>query len=90
MLTLNDFIKIARYGNDHWKGCFSEREIIENAEIYKADYDYSFETGKPTHSMVFLCTNIVEDMDYMDYADVENVLDLKTINKILNDLLETL
>ena len=32
---------VAKYGNENWKGCFSEKEIAENAYTYKCEYDWS-------------------------------------------------
>ena len=41
MLEYTDFYDIAEYGNEHWKGSFTPREIACNAYEYKAEYDYS-------------------------------------------------
>lgn len=34
-----DFYDLAVYANENWKGSFSDREIAENAYIYKIEYD---------------------------------------------------
>ena len=84
-----DFYNIAEYGNEHWKGSFTPREIACNAYDYKVEYDYSKEHNKPTHTMIELCKLICEDMDYADYAEIqeesENVLTVERMKQILSD-----
>ena len=89
MMEYNDFYLIAEYGNENWKGSFTPREIACNAYNYKVEYDYSIEKGKPTRTMVGLCKLICEDMDYADYAEIqeesENALTIKQMKQILSD-----
>ena len=91
MMTYDDFYTIAEYGNENWKGCFSPKEVACNAYDYKAEYDYSIKQGKPTHTMIELCKLIYEDMDYADYADIqeesENALTIEKMKQILSDFL---
>ena len=88
-MEFNDFYTIAEYGNDIWKGSFTPREIANNAYDYKTEYDYSIEQGKPTHTMIELCKLICEDMDYADYAEIqeesENALAVEQMKQILSD-----
>ena len=88
-MEFNDFYTIAEYGNDIWKGSFTPREIANNAYDYKAEYDYSIEQGKPTHTMIELCKLICEDMDYADYVEIqkesENALTVEQMKQILSD-----
>ena len=88
MISYDDFYTIAEYGNKNWKGCFTAREIANNAYDYKMEYDYSFNKGKPTRTMISLCKLICEDMDYADYAEIqvesENSLTVWQMNYILN------
>ena len=83
------FYNIAEYGNEHWKGSFTPREIACNAYDYKVEYDYSIEQDKPTHIMIELCKLICEDMDYADYAEIqeesENALTVEKMKQILSD-----
>ena len=83
------FYNIAEYGNEHWKGSFTPREIACNAYDYKVEYDYSKEHNKPTHTMIELCKLICEDMDYEDYAEIqeesENALTVEQMKQILSD-----
>ena len=85
------FYNIAEYGNEHWKGSFTPREIACNAYDYKVEYDYSKEHNKPTHTMIELCKLICEDMDYTDYAEIqeesENTLTVEKMKQILSDFL---
>ena len=89
MLEYADFYDIAEYGNENWKGSFTPREIACNAYDYKVEYDYSIEQGKPTRTMTELCKLICEDMDYADYAEIqeesENVLTVEKMKQILSD-----
>ena len=91
MLEYVDFYTIAEYGNENWKGSFTPREIACNAYDYKAEYDYSIKQGKPTHTMIELCKLICEDMDYADYAKIqeesENALTVEKMKQILSDFL---
>ena len=89
MLEYADFYDIAEYGNENWKGYFTPREIACNAYEYKVEYDYSTEQGKPTRTMIELCKLICEDMDYADYAEIqeesENALTVKQMKQILSN-----
>ena len=89
MLEYADFYDIAEYGNENWKGSFTPREIACNAYDYKVEYDYSIKQGKPTHTMIELCKLICEDMDYADYAEIqeesENSLTIEKMKQILSD-----
>ena len=89
MITYDDFYTIAEYGNENWKGSFTPREIACNAYNYKVEYDYSIEQGKPTRTMIELCKLICEDMDYADYAEIqeesENALTVKQMKQILSN-----
>ena len=91
MLDYADFYNIAEYGNENWKGNFSPREIANNAYDYNVEYDYSINQGKPTHTMIELCKLICEDMDYADYAEIqeesENALTVERMEQILSDFL---
>ena len=89
MLNYSDFYTIAETGNENWKGSFTPREIACNAYEYKVEYDYSIEQGKPTRTMIELCKLICEDMDYADYAEIqeesENALTVEQMKQILSD-----
>ena len=89
MLEYSDFYDIAEYGNERWKGNFSPREIACNAYDYLCEYQVSKIKGKPTHTMIELCKLICEDMDYTDYAEIqeesENALTIEQMKQILSD-----
>lgn len=44
-MEYSDFYDIAVYGNEAWKGSFSNKEVACNAYEYKMDFDYSKESG---------------------------------------------
>ena len=89
MLEYVDFYTIAEYGNENWKGSFTPREIACNAYDYKAEYDYSIKQGKPTRTMIELCKLICEDMDYADYAEIQeesvNALTIEKMKQLLSN-----
>ena len=89
MMRYADFYDIAEYGNKNWKGSFTPREIACNAYDYKVEYDYSIKQGKPTRTMIELCKLIYEDMDYADYAEIQeengNTLTVEQMKQILSD-----
>ncbi len=79
-MSIKDFLCIARYGNENWKGCFSERELMENATDYKAEYDYSIAQGKPTPVICALCELLYTDM-HINMPSNFNVRNMKGILK---------
>ena len=88
-MDYNDFYTIAETGNENWKGSFTPKEIACNAYDYKVEYDYSINQDKPTRTMIELCKLICEDMDYADYAEIqeesEKALTIERMKQILND-----
>lgn len=88
-MDYNDFYTITEYGNENWKGSFTPREIACNAYDYLCEYRYSVAKGKPTRTMIELCKLIYEDMDYADYAEIqeesENALTVEKMKQILSD-----
>ena len=87
-----DFYDISVYGNENWKGGFTQREIACNAYDYLCEYRYSVATGNTTHIMIELCKLICEDMDYADYAEIheesENVLTVERMKQILSEFVD--
>lgn len=55
------FTDIAHYGNDAWKGHFSESEIKENIQCYVYDFMYAVEHHQMNDTMKFLIENLEED-----------------------------
>lgn len=45
MLDYGFWYDVAKYGNENWKGCFSEKEVADNAYTYKCEYDWSKANG---------------------------------------------
>lgn len=80
-MRFEEFLKIAKYGNEMWKGNFTEEEIVVNAQDYKAEYDYSLCQGKPTRIMVSLCELISLDMG----MESVEALTLEQMQKMLTD-----
>lgn len=84
MMTLDDFIDIAEYANENWKGNFSEREITENAIMLFEDLYYSFESEVVSESIKTLLENLDEDdcEESLHYANmIRNELKLNIAEK---------
>ena len=64
-MKLADFLRIAEYGNEMWKGAFSPKEVKENAEIYYADFLWSKANDVIAESIKSLCRNLAEDVREM-------------------------
>ena len=88
-MEYQDFYDIAKYGSENWKGNFTPKEIACYAYDYQVDYDYSMRKGKPTRTMIELCKLCCEDMDYLNYPQIqeESVLTVKQMQKILSDFM---
>lgn len=90
-MTYEQFYDIAEKGNKLWRGKFSSKEIAQNAYDYKAEYILSMSQGRPTSTMVNLCFQICEDMNFKDYADYteDNLfLSNEQMENILQDFLD--
>lgn len=57
-----DFLDLAEYGNNAWKGAYSKREILENASNYYSDYIYALKTGHISSTIKYLIDNLKEDI----------------------------
>lgn len=55
------FYNIAEYGNENWKGCFTPREVAQNAFDYLCEFNTSVENGEPTQIIQELYNLLVED-----------------------------
>lgn len=55
------FYDIAEYGNVAWKGCFSAKEVAENAYNYYADFQWSKENEEVAHTIQELAKLLAED-----------------------------
>ena len=64
-MKLTDFLRIAEYGNEMWKGSFTPEEVRQNAEIYYADFQWSKANDEIAESIKSLCRNLIEDLKYM-------------------------
>ena len=87
-MQYKDFYKIAKYQNDCRNNVFTDEEIACSAYDYLVEYKYSKLNGKPTPTMKSLCENLVMDMDFADYAEYENELDVETMDRVLKNQLE--
>lgn len=63
MLDYSFFYDLAKYCNDNWKGCFTEKEIAENAYEYLVSYEDSIKDGTPNYNIQSLIHNLQEDVE---------------------------
>lgn len=87
-MKLADFQSIAKYLNEINRNCFTQEEVNQYALDYNIEYIRSLMLNKPTIVMYELCKLLVEDMDYLDYEDLNNELDIETMQKILKDFIK--
>lgn len=57
-----EFLDLAQYADETWKGNYSPREVIENASIYYSDYIYALKTGHISSTIKYLIDNLKEDI----------------------------
>lgn len=61
-MKYQDFLEIARYGNENWKGYYTEEEVTRNARDYYANYEWSKANGQvDDYTTMFLLNNLAED-----------------------------
>ena len=99
MLEYSDFYDIAEYGNEAWNGCFSAREVANNAYVYYADFKWSKENDYKQSSIKTLIDNLCEDIrnlneDEEDYHSIsfwlyEMAKELGLIDMDFQDYMET-
>lgn len=80
MLKHQDFLNIAEYGNENWKGAYSPEEVRQNAENYFIDYQWSLKNEIVTESISFLLFNLLQDWNDGN----ENVI--SWISQLIDDL----
>lgn len=56
MMKRSDFLELARYCNENYKGSFTDREIFSNAYDYWCEYEWS----KRTHKYSFVIQSLLE------------------------------
>jgi hypothetical protein len=78
MLDYSFFYDLAKYCNDTWKGCFTEKEIAENAYEYLVSYEYSIENGTPNYTIRSLIHNLREDVKIDSKSESSDYLTMLT------------
>ncbi len=88
-MEYQDFYDIADYFNNLNCQVYTEKEIATNAYEYKSEYDYSLRKGKPTRTMIELCKLCCEDMDYLNYPQIQkkSKITISQMEKIFHDIL---
>ena len=61
MLDYGDFYDIATYGNENWKGGYTQKEIACNAYDYLCAFEESKESKEPHDVIKELCKLLAED-----------------------------
>lgn len=65
MMEYSDFYNIAEYGNENWKGSYTQKEIACNAYNYLCEFQYSQMKKYPT-------ATIQELLRLLDRDDTED------------------
>ena len=62
-MKYDDFLAIAKYGNEQWKGNYTDEEIRHNAMNYYLNYQHSIANGIDKNDVItqFLVERLVED-----------------------------
>lgn len=84
-MSYRDFYKISKFLNDT-----NEIEIACLAYDYKKEYDYSIVIGYVTSNLLRLCTELIYDMDFVDYLDIVNYLTIEEMKEFLHKILDEL
>lgn len=93
-MKYQDFFEIARYGNENWKGYYTEEEVTRNAKNYQENYDWSKTNGQvDDYTTMFLLNNLAEDwangMDEVTKWLKEMITELGIIDMDYQDYTET-
>lgn len=75
MMEYSDFYDIATYGNDNWKGSFTEKEVACNAYDYWENFQWSKANKKLSDTIKYLVENLEEDIKNADIPEAEFWLD---------------
>lgn len=67
-MRYGDFFNIAKYGNENWRGGYTQKEVACNAYNYLVEFEYSKAKSKVTH----LISSLLELLDEDGYADSYN------------------
>lgn len=90
-MTYKDFYKIACFLNECGRENFTPEEIACNAYDYLLKYQESITNQQSTADMKALCNELVEDMDWADYADdPQTEITIQDMEKILGDTVDEL
>ena len=84
-MSYRDFYKLSKFLNET-----DEIEIACLAYDYKKEYDYSIVIGYATSNLLRLCTELIYDMDFVDYLDIVNYLTIEEMKEFLHKILDEL
>lgn len=93
-MKYQDFFELARYGNENWKGYYTEEEVTRNARDYYANYEWSKANGQvDDYTTMFLLNNLAEDWANGNYEVAkwlrEMITELGIIDMDYQDYTET-
>ena len=60
-MDYTDFLRIAEYGNENWKGSFTKEEVERNAQLYWDVFKWSKENKRPSFIITELINLLKED-----------------------------
>ena len=88
-IDYENFYDIADYFNNLNCQVYTEKEVATNAYEYKSEYDCAMRKGKPTRTMIELCKLCCEDIDFLNYPQIqeESALTVEQMQEILSDFI---
>lgn len=60
-MTQKDFLRIAEYANENWKGSFTPEEVKRNAQLYWDVFEWSKANKRPSFIITELINLLKED-----------------------------
>ena len=89
-MEFSDFYDIAEYGNKHWKGAYSQKEVKQNAYDYYTDFLACMDEGELTPVIKELARLLADDgSDEAKYWLFMIASSLNLINITFADCLKT-
>ena len=72
-MTRKDFIELATYLSEAWRGFFTASEIRENANDYFVEYQAEKATGEKSDTLTDLLEQIQDDVNEIGLDNIESI-----------------
>ena len=81
-MTRKDFIELATYLSEAWRGFFTASEIRENANDYFTEYQTEKTTGEKSDILTDLLEQMQDDVNEIGLNNIESI-ERRTYNAIM-------